>query len=213
MRSISSTELFQVGTLLDDLLGPDLDLRQLDTSGDSLKLGKINLVAALVLDHLEQKFHLINIVDKLGFECDVILIFLEHIPDILGGQGRAGNIAQQGGDDVVHGIRLATSLLGLGNMQIDRRDIADQRLGHIVNERHLGAVGDVELGGQLLRGKHRHDRHAVHVVRDRLAIDSKAAPAFALGRLKALNQVEEGNRSSRVLLKRVGEGGQHCIGD
>jgi len=68
---------------------------------------------------------------------------------------------------------------------------------------------DVDLGCQLWRGKHRHDRHAVHVVRDRLAIDAEAAPAFALGRLKALDQVEKGDWSGCVLLWWVREGTQH----
>lgn len=74
-----------------------------------------------------------------------------------------------------------------------------------MNQGHLGAVREVDLGSQLGRGKHRHDRHAVHVVRNRLAIDTKAAPAFALGSFQAFDQVKEGNRRGGVLLWRVRE--------
>lgn len=63
-----------------------------------------------------------------------------------------------------------------------------------MDECHLCAAGDVELGGQGGRGHHRHDRHAVHMVGDGLAINPKTAPAFALGGLEALDQVEERNR-------------------
>lgn len=81
-----------------------------------------------------------------------------------------------------------------------------------MDQGHLGAVVDVESGCQLWRGKHRYDRHAVHVVRNRLAIDTEAAPAFALGRLKALEKVEERDRRGCVFRGRVIEARQHCGG-
>lgn len=67
-------------------------------------------------------------------------------------------------------------------------------------------MGDVQSRCQFWRGKHRHDRHAIHVVGDRFAIDSEAAPALALGSLEAFEQVKEGDGRSGILLWRVGEG-------
>lgn len=194
--------------LCKNLLSPYLDLRQLHLAGDPRKLRQVDLVNALVLHHLEEQLHLVNIVHKLRFERDIILILLEHALDLVGRQRAAGDRAQQCLGDIVHNFGLATRLLGLGHI-VDRGDIADEGFGHVVHQSHLGAVRDVEFGCQLGRGKHRHDRHAVHVVGDGFAIDAEAAPAFTLCGLQALKEVEEGNGCRGVLLWRVGEGRQH----
>lgn len=170
------------------------------------KFGEVDVVGTLVLDHLQQQLHLVNIVDKLSLEGDIFLVFLEDALDLLGRQCTSRNLAQQGSRDVFHDGGLATSLLGLGDMHIDGGDISHQGLGHIVDEGHLGAVRDVQFGCQFWRGKHRHDRHAIHMVGNRLAIDTESAPAFALRGLETFEQVEEGDRRGGVLFWLVGEG-------
>ena len=82
-----------------------------------------------------------------------------------------------------------------------------------MHERHLGAVRDVEPAGADERGgrEHRHDGHAVHVVGDgfaRRGQDVEAAPAFAFGRLEALEEVEEGEGGCRG--RGRGRGGGCC---
>jgi len=69
-----------------------------------------------------------------------------------------------------------------------------------VDEGHAAAFQDIE--GRCERGGRHHgeDGHAVHVVRNGLAIgDAEAVPASALGGLQTLQEVEEGNGAFSVL--------------
>lgn len=60
---------------------------------------------------------------------------------------------------------------------------------------HGNTALDVEAGGERGGGKHGHDRHAVHMVAYGFAaVNAEAAPAFALGGLEALKNVEEWKR-------------------
>ena len=195
------------GPLLHDVCSPSLKLWQLNTGGDTLELAEIDRVRAFVLHHLQEQLDLVDVVHELGLKGLVLLVFLEHALDLLTRECASGDIAQQCPGNIVHNSGFAAGFLRLGNMGIDRGNVANQRLGHIVNESHLGAVRDIQLRSQPRRGKHRHDRHAVHMVRNRLAIDTEAAPTFALGGLETLDQVKKGDRRRGVLLWGMRESG------
>lgn len=175
-----------------DLISPFLNLFQLNALLDVGELGEINLMQALILNHLQQQLHLVDIMHEVSLITLVCLVFLEYFLDFPA--RTSWDLAEEVRRDVVHNGGLATCLLGLSDA-VDWSDIADKRLGHVMDQGHLYAARDVDLGCQGRRGHHRHDRHAVHMVRDGLAIiDAEAAPALALGGLKALDQVEEGDR-------------------
>ena len=74
--------------------------------------------------------------------------------------------AEERGGEVVHGGSFAAVLLVLGDA-VDGGDVSDQCFSHVVNERHLHAVRDVDAGGEGGRCEHGDQGHAVHVVRNR----------------------------------------------
>lgn len=134
--------------LLEHLVGPDLHLRERHLGGHVRKLAEVDLALAalLVLDHLQQQLHLVHVVHKVAVERLRVLVLL---PD--GPHGRAGRAARDVAQEVrgqkVHRLGLAAALFRLGDA-VDGRDIADEELGHVVDQAHLHAFGEVEAGGE-----------------------------------------------------------------
>ena len=177
----------QVLPLAEDGGRPLFDLRALDLLGDPGELAQIGfaLLAPLVLEHLQQQLHLVDVVHEQALRRLAVLVLLPDVPDVLAVQP-AVELAEQVGADVVHGLGFAAALLFLSD-GVDGGDVADQRLGHVVDQGHAAAPQDVQLGAHRLGRQHGEDAHAVHVVGDALAVvDAEAAPARALGGLEAL---------------------------
>lgn len=146
LQSLNShVDLVLLPSLLNDLSSPRLDLRQTNARSNMSELREVNLVRALILNHLQEQLHLVDVVDKVGLEGLVLLIFLENALNILAGQCTPRYLAEESGGDVFHNGGLTTSLLGLGDVVVDRGDISDERLSHIVDQGHLGAAWNVEL--------------------------------------------------------------------
>ena len=77
-----------------------------------------------------------------------------------------------------------------------RRDIPDDGLRKVVDERELHAPVLVELGHRF-GGDHRHERHAIHVIRDGFGlIDAVVDPSCPRGGLQSLRDVQEVDRAS-----------------
>ena len=82
-----------------------------------------------------------------------------------------------------------------------------------MHERHARAAREVELGGEGGGAEEGYQSHAVHVVADGFAVvEAEAAPAFALGGLEALEEVEEGDRGGGRGLRTVGDVFENCEG-
>ena len=150
---------------LNDLLSPFFHRFQLNFSHDVGELGEINTTRTLILNHLQQQLQLVDIMHEYGLVSRVRLVFLKDFLDFLARNDASGDLGEEGSGKVIHNGGLATSLLGLSD-GVDWSDIADKRLSHVMDQGHLYAARDVDLLCHGRRGHHRHDRHAVHMVRD-----------------------------------------------
>lgn len=203
--------------LLDDLGRPLLRLLQREARSNIRELAQIQLPLAplLILDHLQQQLHLVNVMHEVTVKRLAVLILLPQRADLLArlrSRLAAPEPLEQVPRQVVHGLGLAARLLGLGHA-VDGRDVADQALGHVVDEAHARALVAVDAVAQGRGAQHADHGHAVHVVGDGLAArDAEAPPAFPLGRLEPLEHVEVGDRGGRVLLWRAGRDGREDLG-
>ena len=77
--SLSLLVLQQCLPFLENCRGLFLDLRQLDASSRPAKLRQVQIIRPFVLHHLQKQFHLIDVVNKLGFQCLILLVLAEHL--------------------------------------------------------------------------------------------------------------------------------------
>lgn len=100
-------------------------------------------------------------------------------------------------EEAVHCLALHPVLLGLRDA-VDGRDVADVRLGQVMDDRHHDALADVERTiGRARRGAEGEDGHPVHVVRDRLGLlNALAHPAAALLGLVTSEEDEAGQHDT-----------------
>lgn len=189
-----------VPPLDEDLPRPGLDLLTLDLLCNPRELAQIPLTptCTLILDHLQQQLHLVDIMYEEALFGHTILVLLPYRSYVCTIQSTV-EIAKQVGTNVVHCLGFTSTLLFLGHM-VYGGDVTDQRFSHVVDERHATAFQYVESRGKRSGSHHGEDGHAVHVVGNGLAIvNAEAAPASALGSLEALEQVEEGDGGRCVL--------------
>lgn len=132
--------------LLEDRRGPFLRLRHLETLRDVTKLRQIRAAGPLILDHLQQQLHLIDIMHEPGLQRLVLFVLPEHIQDPLPRQHPTRNSPEQRLGDIFHDFGFPTRLLRLAH-RIPRGDVADQRLRHVMDEGHFHAMREVELRG------------------------------------------------------------------
>jgi len=172
---------------------PAIDYITLNPLGYPRELAQIlfALVFPLVLQHLDKKLDLVNVVNKLRFFSHAVLILLPNFAYLLAIQ-TAVELTQQVRADVVHSVGLPPALLRLAHI-IYWCDISDKGLGHVMDKGHATTFEYVEVVGNGFGGHHSENTHAVHVVGDGFALDAKSVPSCALGRLQALQEVEEGD--------------------
>lgn len=203
--------------LLDDLSRPLLRLLEREARSDVRELAQIKLPLAplLVFNHLQQQLHLVDVMHEVAVKRLAVLILLPQRTNLLArllARLAAPKSLEQVPRQVVHGLSLAARLLGLRHA-VDGRDVADQALGHVVDEAHARALVAVDAVAQGRGAQHADHGHAVHVVGDGLAArDAEAPPALALGRLEPLEHVEVGDRGGGVLLGRAGRDGREDLG-
>lgn len=155
--------------LLEDSLGPRLDLGEHDLGGDVGELAEVEHLARalLVLHHLRQQLHLVEVVHEVAVQRRRVLVLLPDRADLL-----AREPAVDGPEQVlryvVHRLGLAAALLRLRDA-VDGGDVADDGFRHVVDQAHLHALEEVELRREGWWAEHGHERHAVHVVGYRFA--------------------------------------------
>lgn len=182
-------------SLLYQVHAPAFHLRQDDLIHRLHELLEIHLAAelALILDRLEEHLDLVDVMHEAGLDCLVVLVLAPETADLLRWGAAVVRAQQLAADVPLDRVGLAPGLLGLGDA-VDGGDVADERLGQVVDERELGAPVQVEPVGEAAGREHGDDGHAVHVVGDGLAGgDAEAAPSLALGGLEPVEQVEEGD--------------------
>lgn len=150
--------------LLEDLGRPRLDLLVPDDRRHVRELAQVERLARplLVLHHLRQELHLVEVVHELALLRLRVLVLLPYRPDLRPREA-AVHPAEQLLRYVVHRLGLAPALLRLRH-PVDRRDVAHERLRHVVDQAHLHALEKVEPGREAGRAEHRHKGHSIHVV-------------------------------------------------
>jgi hypothetical protein len=109
----------------------------------STLLGK---VPGLILNHLQQQLHLVDIMHKVGLKGFVLLVFLKHFLDYITSTllGKVPGGIFSGGE-IKKVFEEYEKDETLGDVVVNWSDIADKRLGHVVDQGHLCAVRDVDL--------------------------------------------------------------------
>lgn len=155
--------------LFENILSPCLHLGQRDFSRDPGEFAQVqlSLSSLLILDHLQEQLNLVNVVHKVALERLGVLVLLPDCADLLA-RCSTYYIAQQILGQEVHGLGFAAALFEFGDA-VDRGDVADEEFSHVVNQAHLGASREIELGSERGRGEHGDQGHAVHVIGDRLS--------------------------------------------
>lgn len=135
---------------LEHLLAPRLTLIQLDSLRHVPELAQIHLPLAppLILHHLQHEFQFIDIVHEFRLQRLPVLVLLPYLTD-LGARGwtDASGGGEQPRAEEVHGGGFAAGFFGLGDV-VDGGDVADEGFGHVVDEGHECAMGDVEAFAQ-----------------------------------------------------------------
>mmetsp|Transcript_2211 Transcript_2211/g.10075 ORF Transcript_2211/g.10075 Transcript_2211/m.10075 type:complete len:204 (+) Transcript_2211:647-1258(+) len=173
----------------DDLRLPRLSRGRGELSRGGLEeLREVLPLRPLVLPRLHDHLELVEILQQLGLVGDLVLVLVPQRLHLLPAQ----RIAEHGAY-LRHRVGLHLVLLLLAD-RVVRRDVADDGLGEVVDERELHASVLVQAR-HLLRRHHRHERHPVHVVGDGLRlVHAMVHPARARGTLELLCELEEVHR-------------------